>query len=369
MKSSTTNMYRATVLLLFFYLNIAAGFCQQIKVCDFYILPTDKTAEQYPRRDLNENLCALVKIKTNGINKLNFPNTKQYIGAITEKDGTYYVYIPTITSKITFAHDDYMPGSIDLEEFGYKKELKEGKTYEAILEAPKLQDYKSSGINIKVSPNIVGCYVTIDGKKHSLPSSGILQINCSPGAHTYEVIAPNYEKERGNVNVSDSYVPLSVFLHPTTVSIDVRTIPTNAEVYVDDVNYGKSGVLSIPLGLHEIRIAAKDYMDYTMSLNVDQHTNLPLIELQKNKGQIINVHPVAVKIICDSEHLYKNNKLIEEWSNGGTLYFMPGSSCRLSDDYGKGAILNVEDVPMTVKLVENAIFVIERGDKTEKKKR
>lgn len=354
--SSNFNLQLLITLLILCGSLTAAG--QEIKVVDFSIIPNDKTAEEHPRLDLNDEPCALVKIKTNGIKNLNFPNKIQYMGDIEFKDDTYYLYIPTITSKISFAHDDYLPGTIDLADFGYKKNVKGGKTYQARLEAPS-SSAAASGISFKVSPYRPGCSVRIDGKEYAIPGPDVLKVDCSNGTHSYVVTAPNYKEVRGSANVSGTYVPVHVTLRPLTVEMDFITTPSNSEVYIDDVNYGKSGRLSVPLGEHYIRITSKGYLDYTDTLNITNDMAPLTVNLQKNKGQVIDIHPVGVKIICNTDVLYKNNKKIDGWRTGDTVYFMPGTSCRLSDDYGNGAILRVGNSPMTITMENGTITIVD----------
>ena len=60
---------------------------QEIKVVRFGIIPGDNNAETSPRQDLSDNLCALVKVKANGLTGLQFTNKNQYVGDVDFKDG------------------------------------------------------------------------------------------------------------------------------------------------------------------------------------------------------------------------------------------------------------------------------------------
>lgn len=348
---------RNILCLLFLIIGTVNVNGQEIKVNDFYVVSDDKTAEQYPRLDNGDNPCALVKIKTNNIEGLSFINHNQYIGAVTYKDGVYYVYVPFITRRLSFAHDNYQPGTIEFGDYGYNKGLKSGKTYEAILEAPNITT-GLSGVSFKISPFIKGCKIILDGNVNELTSDGVVKIDCPSGSHRYVIKADNYIQETGHVEVGNNYVPINISLRPATVMVDVLTNPSSVNVLIDNVSYGKAGRIALPMGHHELRLVAKGYIDYVTNVNITPSTALPQYQLQKNKGRTIDIHAVPVKIYCDSRHLYKNNKIIEEWSNGSKVMFMPGSSCRLSDDYGKGEVFRVGDSPMTIKLSDGDITVL-----------
>lgn len=336
---------------------------QEIKVVRFGIVPGDNTAELSPRKDLGDNLCALVKVKTNNISGLKFTNHNQYVGDVSyHDDGVYYVYIPTITSKLSFVHENYQPGEIDMAVFGYKKSIKSGKTYEAILEAPSLLQ-STTGVTFKVTPIVEGSYIVIDNRKLTIPKDGIVKYGCSQGSHLYKVEADNYKTESGSVSVTNTFEPVVITLRPVTVEVNIESTPSNAQIYIDNVSYGKTGLKQLPLGEHDIRLSAKGYIDHIQHINItNEMVNLPHITLRKNNGKYEIVHPVEVTVICYTTNLYKNNKRIEEWNtNNQTIKIMPGTKCRLSDDYGMGAVLEVkagQRRPMKIRLAGGRITVL-----------
>lgn len=353
-------MKRLVLLIIFLFSLIgflpklgSTTLAQEIKVVDCYILPNDKTAETNSRLDGNGELCALLKIKTNDIHGLSFPNRNQYVGETEYNNGIYFVYIPIIYNRLTFAHTDYQQGTIDMSEFGYKKNVKGGKTYEIILEAPKTLN--SNFVSIKVTPIIEGCKVIFDGNAILVQNNGIAEFSCSPGFHSYRIEAPNYETVNGSVTVTNGVVPVSIQLQPTTIPVTIKC-NVDATVYVDDINYGKIGLLNIPIGKHKIRLARKGYIDSEREVSINSNNSLLLFEMEKNKGELIDIHPVKVTILCRTECLYKNNKKIENWHGyGSVILMMPNSKCRISDDYGKGAILKVGNEDMTISM-ENGII-------------
>lgn len=258
---------------------------QEIKVVRFGIIPGDNTAETSPRQDLSDSLCALVKVKSNGLTGLQFTNKNQYVGDIDFKDGIYYVYIPTVTNKLSFSHESYLPGVIDMALFGYKKSIKGGKTYEAILEPSSLKP-SITGISFKISPHVKNGNVIVDDHVTPMTDDGILKIDCKEGVHRYQIKAENYKPVAGTVNVTNRYEPVIITLQPQTVPVNISVTPDYAHIYVDNIDYGKSGIIQLPLGKHSIRVSAKGYLDKESDYIITKETNqISDINLNKNKNK------------------------------------------------------------------------------------
>lgn len=353
-------VYIHVFLFLFFvsYIEGAKVYAQELKVMDCYVVPNDKSALENPRKDSNDNLCALLRIKTDNIKGLKFTNPNQYVGNVEYKDGVYMVYIPTMLYKLSFGHEDYQPGIIDMSEFGYKKNITGGKTYEIIIETPK-NTATGNFVSFKISPYVAGCKVVFDGEVKELPANGLIDFPCSPGIYRYRIEANMYESETGTVTVTSGAVPINKVLRPSTIAVNV-SCNTKATIYIDNVNYGSTGIVNLPQGMHNIRIVAPGYIDYEETLQITPSTENLQFVLNKNKKQV-DVHPVYVTVLCHTSKLYKNNKVIEGWRYGIPIKMMPNTSCRLSDDEGKGAVLRVGDSDMEVVLSGNEIIYMNKN--------
>lgn len=330
------------------FVNIKA---QEIIVKECNILANDESAVYIP--DANGDLCALLKIKTNNIEGLTFPNESQYVGKEKEENGVYYVYIPSIMYKLSFSHKDYMPGTIDLSQFGYKKNIKGGRTYEIILEAP-LAKSSDAFVSFKITPYVENCKVIFNNEPKILPETGIVEFKCSPGHYDYTVFAKGYEKYIGNIDVVSGVVPISVNMQSETVIVDVQ-VNVDASIYIDDVYYGSSGLQRLPQGNHKLRASASGYIDEEQNVLIDEETKVIYFVLKKNKGKTIDVHAVPVIVHCNTSTLYKNNKAIPGWRNGEPIMLIPNTKCKLTSDSGHGAVLKVSDEPMEIEIIGNSI--------------
>ncbi len=328
---------------------------QEITVEDCKILPTDLSAEQNAVKDNNGNLCGLVKISANGITDLQFPNTNEYMGKVeyVASENCYYVHVPEMLSKISFTHEKYLPGMINLKDFGYK--VKSGKTYLVTLTASTTSAREGRIITFRLSPATSG-EITYGGNSMSIPSNGIVEIEHDAEQFSYVVTAPYFKPFKGNISTGTASEARSIAMQPITIKVDVKCNEGGAHVFVDDVDYGKVGTLNIPLGKHNIRVARKGFLDSSRDEQIMEDTHELSFEISKNRGKQIDIHATPVTIISDSKHIYKNNKRLEEWEKSGdVVYMMPNRRYLLTTQSNKRNFVDVGTTPMTLRFVKGKI--------------
>lgn len=332
------------ILVICFSLLCCILWAQSLSIKKVSLQPSDRTAVENVCYDNNGDTCALIKIKTNGIEGILFPNSNQYI-KVHYTNGIYSVYVPAISRKIDFLHKDYMPIQLDMSDFGYRH-LKKGMTYLVILDAPHINNLKST-IVIKVFPG--NSTVVFDEKELGANPNGTFEIPVESGRHLYTVSADNYTPQNGMLTIDKSEaktitVKLQPIMHEVQIDCNVRS----AHVFVDNIDYGIVGKRLIPQGIHMIRVQADGYVDFEQEVNVSSTIGRLSCVLKENK-QITHVHAIPVTIYSESSSIYKNNKKIKEWSSGATIMFMPGKY-QLSDDKGNTYNLVVKKEPITVEL-------------------
>jgi hypothetical protein len=293
--------------------------------------------------DRNGDTCALVKIKTPNLEDIQFSNPNQYI-KVSYAGGIYSVYVPAISRKLDFLHKDYMPVQLDFADYGYRR-LKKGKTYFVVLDAPKVNELKSS-IIIKVEPK--DAVVLFDGKQCEGNDNGTFEIPVAEGKYTYTVSAANFKSQNGSFTIGKSEakiitVRLQPIMHEVTVGCNIG----NARVFVDNMDYGDVGKMFIPQGLHKVRVQAYGYVDSEKDVNVSATTGSLSFLLKENK-KVTHIHATPVTIYSNSTSIYKNNKRNKEWKHGATIMFMPGKYL-LSDDQGNTKKIAVGDNPMEIR--------------------
>ena len=130
--------------------------------------------------------------------------------------------------------------------------------------------------------------------------------------------------------------------------VDVSCNITHAHLFVDNIDYGKVGKLSLPQGDHHVRIQADGFIDEERIVAINESTQQIIFQLKKNENRI-DIHAIPITIISTSKNIYKNNKKIDGWTSGVPVKFMPGEYM-LSTDRGETKIIKVENTPFEVVL-------------------
>lgn len=337
---------RHLIAALLLAISTASASAQQITVKKVAFQVTDLTAHTQPKLDNNGDTCALLRIKAGGLQGLAFPTKNQYIEA-TYTDGEYHVYMPYILNKLDFAHENYERGTIDLKNDWGIRRLKPGGTYLVELDVPTTATQKSS-IVFRVKP--ADATLRIDGNAKPNENGGLYEIDVEPGNYTYEVSAPNYTMEKGSFAVAAGDAKLlAVNLKPIMVAVKISCNIDDANLYVDNISYGRVGSKMLPQGMHNVRIRANKYIDYERIVEIRNGMEPLTVSLVKNTNQV-DIHATDVTIITYSNRVYKNNKLIKEWSRGKqTIKMMPGTYW-ISDGYDHRKKVTVGNEPIVVEL-------------------
>ena len=317
---------------------------QNMTIKSVALQPNDQTAKQYPCLDNNGDTCALLKLKTDRLEGIEFSNPNQYI-KVDYRDGIYSVYVPTLSRKLDFQHKDFVPVQIDLADYGYRK-LRAGKTYLITLDAHRISELKSS-VLIKVEPK--NSKIIIDEQNYNANSNGTIEMPIASGRHHYTIAADNYTSQNGDFTIGKSEAKtLTIKLQPIMHEVLVGSNVGNARVFVDNLDYGGIGKILIPQGNHTIRVQADGYVDEEKNLSINSYTGSLSFVLKENK-KITHIHATPVIIRSTSSSIYKDNKKIKEWEDGATIMFMPGKYL-LSDDRGNTKKIVVGSKHMEVKM-------------------
>ncbi len=345
------------VFIFGLFICICTTNAQELSIKKVTLLPNDKTALEAPCLDFNGDTCALVKIKIPGVEGLEFSNKTQYIKC-SFVDDVYMIYVPTISRRLDYKHSDFLPGRIDLGEFGYKR-LKAGKTYMVQMEVPS-NAKNGSLLIIKVNP--VSARVSFDGSQVGLSSTGIYEFNLREGSYKYAISMDDYMPLEGTVQIGKNEnkscaLSLKPIMHTVKVDCNVR----NSHVFIDNVDYGETGMLSLPQGNHRIRIQKDGYLDIEENVDIQGNMRPLSYSLKKNKN-IKEVHATPVRVFSNSSRIYKNNKELEDWNKSGDVVLIMPGKYEISDDNGAVKRVEVGADSLEVYLGEKETFVgIERN--------
>lgn len=325
---------------------------QELTVKSMSLLPDNKEAQNKPVKDINGDPCALVLIPVKQLKgRLDFE--KNQVIKSDSVNGVYEVYMPGgFSKKLTVSHSVYGHQEIKFSDYGYTNGLKGGYVYQIDLSVPeKLQ----SSVIINVKPTTA--QLTIDDKTEVQQPSGIYTLSLGAGTHRYNAEAKLYNSQYGNISLREGEAKnLTVNLQPImqTVHIDCfygedEHKVSNARVYIDNIYYGTIGDMKIPLGKHKLRIQAKKYRDVESIINVTPTSTNFVYTVSKNLV-VYEEHPTPVTVYSTSKKIFKNNKCIKSWFNGGVIFLMPGRTYKITRSSGQGQKIKVGTIPMSITI-------------------
>ncbi|MBR3939078.1 MAG: PEGA domain-containing protein [Bacteroidales bacterium] len=280
---------------------------QELGVVSFEKLPNDMAARVNNVRDMNGDLCALLKIETSatGFHFQGFvEKTEQQVGEI-------YVYVTPGIRFLTIKHQQLGV----LRNYEFPQAIESGCVY-----AMKLVHGK---VETKVTPGITHNYLIIRTK---VPTSKIY-INgeyvgkgeCNkylPIAqeHTYKVEAPLYHTATGTVRLkADAKTDLNVDLKPAYGYLQISTTPEQgATIEINGQEYSSlTPFTTTPMasGKYTIQAFRQMYKTATVEAVVeDGKTTKVDIPLLPNYGEL------SIKTAHNDDEIYVDNTLVGKGS-------------------------------------------------------
>lgn len=254
------------ILFLLFcnVVGIGQSYAQNLVVESVAIAPNDNEARQKPRYDLNDSICALIKVSAPTLSGMKFGNS--VIGEVTEVRSVYHVYIPQGTKRLRFQHQDYLSDEINFPDYGIR--VKGGVTYEVSLSRPQLNNKSTVTTLFYVTP--ANAKLEVDGKAVRLEHDGLASMELDPGAHSYIVTARDYNssEESFTVQKEEKTHLVNVELDKTMARVVFNCNVKNPHLIVDGVKYDNTSDLYLSVGDHSVRVYADGYKDYTSGVNV-----------------------------------------------------------------------------------------------------
>lgn len=276
-----------TSLLLLPFLCPAQGLSMSSDGKIVYV-PMDIDARvNYPVRDFNDRLCALVKVTVVGKMEyeltLDLGTTMQFIERKDMQDiGEVWFYIPAGARRMTFKCPGYKPIEImDVPAF------QPGGVYRITITAESKGTYvtnavaKSNYLKVKLPE---GTRFSIGRTREyelssEILSSGDFSMRLDYGEYYYRAENGLYETKEGILSVDDNSDVRMIEMIPAYSYLDIRTEPSGASVFVDGELVGTSPV-SVPDKLRRGTVsvtAQKDLyypneINYSVPVDTKRHT-------------------------------------------------------------------------------------------------
>ena len=184
------------LLLIWCLLMAVAGLqAQKLTVDKMEVAEGDLSASVYPRNDLNDNPCGLVKVQ---LATMGASFEGNVIGDAAFKQGEYWVYMSAGSYMLNVKHSNFVPLFVNFRDYGIRKV--EGKcVYVLTLSMPQgATPIQKQKLIVNYSP--ASAIVMIDSKPYQ--GNGRVEVELPVGSHDYQVIAIGYTTAEGSVKLS-----------------------------------------------------------------------------------------------------------------------------------------------------------------------
>ena len=275
-------MRKILLIGLFWLLSTIVATADELSVVSFKRVDTDVTAALNRKKDQNGDICAMIKIITQGEN-LSFTVAGLGIVDIEREVGEYRLYIPHRSRLLTIRHPEYAP----LDYF-FPEDIREGKTYEMRLSLPGKGGEMEKGLKdcnqyIVLNVKPVDAVVYIDNTVVKLSNEGKLSKLLSCGIHKLHFEHSQcITKDMSVTIVKDRRTELNIEMVPEAVygSLSIQTDPMDATLFLNGKEYGHTPqYVKIAEGRYDMRLEKKGYESIQLGVKVEkeQAQNLSLI--------------------------------------------------------------------------------------------
>ena len=292
-------------IFLLLILSINNVHAQKLNVESFVVKTNDITARTNPRKDINGNDCALVKVRL-ATNKALFSGN--VVGNVDYNTSEYLVYMAQGSKRLTIKLEGYLPLEVSFSDYGinYIEEKTvyvltlSGVTGAKQLEAPKTKtgwiilDSDPSGASVYINDEFVG----------NTPLSNYKQ---AYGTYQYRLESPNYHSATGIIELNSGRFEQKVVLKPAFGSIHVNSSVAGANVLIDGKQTGKQTPVTlteIPSGSHTITLQLDKYAPRQQEVIVEDGQTASVSMSLDARFARITINSL------DGADIYSNGKLV-----------------------------------------------------------
>jgi len=252
-------------LVMGFVTNVLAD---EFVVKNFKLAPSDISARKYERLDINDEKCALIKIRTD-IDGLSFDPRLGAEGNVEFKNGEYWLYVTSGEKVIKIIKNGFI--SMD---YVIPVKIKSSNVYKMDLTG-------SDRYTIRINTNPSNIDFEMDGKKYTT-NQGILDV--SPGSHIIKIEKPMYETLIDTIYVSKTKLFFEYDLKKLKrVLVKFATNPPGAILMLDGSPIGVTPKDHFSLtGEHKLTVTLDKYITIDTSIVLVEGQNNFDFNLNKN---------------------------------------------------------------------------------------
>ena len=295
-------MKKLFLILLSVFALLNTTVAQKLSVESFVLVPTDITAQTEGRKDLNGDVCALVKISFVG----DVADVEgNVIKPLVKRNNETWAFMTQESRQMKVVTKDYLPLMVTFGDYGIEK-LQSNRTYVLTLAKPSgVQELVDAGGNfyaISVQPKTATLW--IDGKPQEVSSDGEYSAMLAYGSHTYKVEAGGYISKSGSFTIGKGdMTPISVSLVSALATLSVSCPTPAVSLYVDKKSVGSlpwNGNLKEGMHLLEVRKNGYRSQQKTIQFAQQQKLDVAFDALSAIQGNLsVNFKPFGSDVYVD----------------------------------------------------------------------
>ena len=255
------------LFLIFGMMLCLSTFAQELKVKSFSLAATDISAQTQPRKDLNDEPCALVKVQFVG-DILDVEGN--VIKPLVKKGNETWAYMTHGSQQMKVLTKDYLPIMVDFSNYGISQ-VEKNKTYVLVLTKPvgsaESVIQQNQSLVIRYTPSTAT--VLVDNKMVR-GNNGVAKTTLPVGQHSFVVFCDGYESEEGTVKLkasAPSNLQITLMKESVGAGIANRQQSENQQssnTYVASSTNSSSGSPSVASGSNTISFPVKDGISIDM---------------------------------------------------------------------------------------------------------
>ena len=266
-------MIKKVLVIIFLVISIIL-LADEFKVNSFNEIATDLAARKEARKDVNDEICAIIKIRTD-LDGLIFDTSLRIEGDIEHKTGEFWIYVSPGEKQLRISKSGFIPLIYNIPML-----IKSQTVYDMVVTQKELEDENANTTGyllLTITPE--DGEVWIDGEFKGKN----YQFELLEGSYEYEIKKELYHSQKGNLNISRNETnEIELDLDPNFGSLSVNsTSVNNAQIFLDGQDTGKTTPATIDRivsGTHKIVLKREMYeeMEQSFTIKDNKETELQL---------------------------------------------------------------------------------------------
>lgn len=279
-------------------------YSQEFDVREFRADPTDLAAIRYPKRSVNDEPCAIVKVITN-IQGMKFDSNLGIVDIVHQEEG-YWLYIPPRERRIRIMAEGFLPLDVAMPE-----PAQQNRVYNLIV--------TSKGIagNLDVLPvNVIvdnhpDAVLRINGEVFPLDQT----ISLPRGEQIIRIEKPGYRVIEQTADISETNTLFRFELEGINEEIiTLRTNPPGATVYINNIRQPRTTIFQDFLfpGTYNVRFTLSEYADLETTVVVEESgENNFSFDLERITGILyLTTEPADASVLINQRDYAGENEIL-----------------------------------------------------------